>query len=448
MQSKVRLGDYCSKIGSGSTPRGGSSVYLDKGEYSLFRSQNIYNNGFSTNGLVYITSEAAEKLKNVTIFEDDILLNITGDSVARVCIAPSEFLPARVNQHVAIIRVNKKEFNSKFVRYYLSSSMMQKTMLSLASVGATRSALTKSMIEDFEIPKPELTIQKKIAHILSTLDDKIELNRKMNQTLEEMAQALFKSWFVDFDPAHARVTCKSEADLEAAATKLGISKEVLELFPSEFVESEMGTIPFGWEAKELGTLTNITSSKRIFSKEYVDSGIPFYRSKEIINLSKGDSITDILYISEDRFSEIKEKFAVPKAQDILITSVGTIGRIYLVPDDSSFYFKDGNLTWINDYKNISPVFIYYFLKSASAQRQIDSVLIGSTQKALTIVNINRLSVMMASKDVLDEFTIQAESIFAKISKNTEQTRILEKTRDTLLPKLLSGELDISNLELN
>jgi type I restriction enzyme, S subunit len=125
-----------------------------------------------------------------------------------------------------------------------------------------------------------------------------------------------------------------------------------------------------------------------------------------------------------------------------ITSVGTIGKIYLVPDDEPFYFKDGNLTWINDYKDITPVFVYNFLRSDNARRQIDSVLIGSTQKALTIVNINKLAIVKPSLVVLKEFTKQAQSIFNQITINTEQTRMLEKTRDTLLPKLLSGELDV------
>ena len=108
----VRLGDYCSKIGSGATPTGGKEAYLDKGEYSLIRSQNIYNNGFTPNGLAFISPEQAKKLDNVSVIEDDILLNITGDSVARVCLAPSKYLPARGNQHVAIIRPLPKTFDS------------------------------------------------------------------------------------------------------------------------------------------------------------------------------------------------------------------------------------------------------------------------------------------------------------------------------------------------
>lgn len=132
--SIVTLKDYCSKIGSGATPRGGSSVYLDEGEICLIRSQNIYNEGFSVDGLVYITEESADKLKNVIIEEDDILLNITGDSVARVCQVDNSYLPARVNQHVSIIRPDKHEYEPAFIRYFLASPMQQAHFLTSKAI--------------------------------------------------------------------------------------------------------------------------------------------------------------------------------------------------------------------------------------------------------------------------------------------------------------------------
>jgi type I restriction enzyme, S subunit len=115
---KIRLGDVCLKIGSGATPRGGSEVYLDSG-VSLIRSQNIYNEGFKRDGLVFINSRHAEELGNVVVQEGDVLLNITGDSVARSCQVPDQVLPARVNQHVAIIRPDAKLLDPAFLRYCL-----------------------------------------------------------------------------------------------------------------------------------------------------------------------------------------------------------------------------------------------------------------------------------------------------------------------------------------
>src|ERR1035437_3358440 len=197
----LRLGDACSKIGSGATPRGGSDVYLQDGPYSLIRSQNVYNEGFHREGLAFIGPKHAAALGNVEVLEGDVLLNITGDSVARACKVDPNVLPARVNQHVAIIRTDSRQLDARFLRYYLVSPEMQTRLLSWAGSGGTRNALTKGMIESFGVLAPrDVAEQRAIAHILGTLDDKIELNRRMNGTLEAMARALFNSWFVYFDP--------------------------------------------------------------------------------------------------------------------------------------------------------------------------------------------------------------------------------------------------------
>src|SRR5438132_14320480 len=142
--AQIRLGDVCTKIGSGATPLGGASVYLDAGEVALIRSQNVYNDGFHHNGLTYITTEHAEELSNVEVRRGDVLLNITGDSVARCCQVDPAILPARVNQHVAIVRPDPDKLNPRFLRYSLVSPAMQQRLLSWAASGGTRNALTKA----------------------------------------------------------------------------------------------------------------------------------------------------------------------------------------------------------------------------------------------------------------------------------------------------------------
>ena len=117
----LRLGDVCTKIGSGATPRGGKEVYLKDGPFALIRSQNVYNNRFNCDGLAFINHQQATELNNVEVFADDVLLNITGDSVARACQVKSDVLPARVNQHVAIIRPDPNKLSPRFLRYFLVS---------------------------------------------------------------------------------------------------------------------------------------------------------------------------------------------------------------------------------------------------------------------------------------------------------------------------------------
>ena len=242
------LGDVCTKIGSGATPRGGRDVYLAEGPYTLVRSQNVYNDGFHRDGLAFIGERHADELKNVEIFQEDVLLNITGDSVARVCQVAPDVLPARVNQHVAIIRPDSVNLDAGYLRYCLVTPEMQTLLLSWAGSGGTRNALTKGMIESLEIPLPALSEQRAIAHVLGTLDDKIELNRRMNETLEAMARALFKSWFVDFEPVRA----KMEGRWRPGESLPGLPAEHYDLFPDRLADSELGEVPEGWEVKTLG----------------------------------------------------------------------------------------------------------------------------------------------------------------------------------------------------
>ena len=189
---KCKLGDICTKIGSGATPRGGKDAYCDKG-ITLVRSQNVLDFSFSDSGLAFINEEQAAKLNNVEVLSGDVLLNITGDSVARACMMDDSFLPARVNQHVAIIRGKNDIVINRYLLYFLQ--WQKSHLLQLASGGATRNALTKGMIEQLEIELPSLEQQKTIVAILGSLDDKIALNNKINENLEQQAQALYHEWF-------------------------------------------------------------------------------------------------------------------------------------------------------------------------------------------------------------------------------------------------------------
>lgn len=175
-----KLRDICTKIGSGATPKGGKEAYIDGG-ISLIRSQNVLDFAFSYEGLVYISEEQAAKLGNVEIGFQDVLINITGDSVARACIVDDEVLPARVNQHVLIIRTDKEKALSSYVLYFLQ--LNKPYLLQLAASGATRNALTKKMIEELEINVPELGQQRKIVSLLEDIQEKIKLNNKINKNL-------------------------------------------------------------------------------------------------------------------------------------------------------------------------------------------------------------------------------------------------------------------------
>lgn len=186
----VKLGDVCSKIGSGATPRGGGAVYVDEG-IAFIRSQNVYDNEFSDDGLVHIDDEAAEQLKGVAVQQGDVLLNITGDSILRTCCAPVRVLPARVSQHVAIIRP-KHDLDSLFLQKYLTLPSVKEYMLG-HSAGGTRKAITKGHIQEFLVPVPPVEEQRAIADVLGALDDKIESNRRISATARSLCDAVFQA---------------------------------------------------------------------------------------------------------------------------------------------------------------------------------------------------------------------------------------------------------------
>lgn len=145
----------------------------------------------------------------------------------------------------------------------------------------------------------------------------------------------------------------------------------------------------------LGNLINISSSKRIFAREYKKSGIPFYRSKEIIEKFNRNKVTQELFISKEKYKEIKSKYGVPLEGDLLLTSVGTLGIPYIVKKEE-FYFKDGNLTWFKNFKKLNNIYLYYWFFSKEAISQINSKQIGSTQKALTITNLKDFKISLPS----------------------------------------------------
>ena len=430
----VPLGNYCSKIGSGATPRGGSSVYLDEGDISLIRSQNIYNDGFKSDGLVYITEDAAQKLKNVIVEKNDVLLNITGDSVARVCLAKDKYLPARVNQHVAIIRPDTNEFDPRYLRYLLSSSSMQNLLLTIASAGATRNALTKNMIETLDVPKPPIDVQVEIANNLESLDKKNELNRQTNQTLEQIAQAIFKSWFVDFEPVKAKIQAKQNGQDQERAAICAISGKLLDeleqlstetqqqlkttaaLFPDALVESELGEIPEGWGMQKVEDVTELAYGKALKKTDRVKGEFPVYGSGGLTGTHN-----ELLV----------------KGPGIIVGRKGTVGSLYwednpFFPIDTVFYVKCKN--------NMTLPFLFYLFQTLGlGDMNTDAAVPGLNRN-----NVYRLELPKFPRELVKEYTIIVGKIRDKIKAINDEVSTLEDIRDLLLPKLLSGDISLNN----
>ena len=188
-----------------------------------------------------------------------------------------------------------------------------------------------------------------------------------------------------------------------------------------------------WREYKLGDIAEITSSKRIFYSEYVENGVPFYRSKEIIDLFNRRDIQTELYITEKRFKEIEEKFGVPNADDILLTSVGSLGIPYKVKPKDKFYFKDGNLTWFRnlDKNKIIPDFLFTWLSSNVGKQKLDKISIGSTQAALTISGLKTIEILLPDLKTQIAIASVLSSLDDKIDLLHRQNATLEKMAETL-----------------
>jgi type I restriction enzyme S subunit len=421
----IRLGDVCAKIGSGATPRGGSDVYLSSGPFALIRSQNVYNDGFHHDGLAYIGEQHASELTNVEVLEGDVLLNITGDSVARACQVDPRVLPARVNQHVAIIRPDPGKLDPRFLRYFLVSPEMQATLLSWAGSGGTRNALTKAMIESFEVPVPEdIGEQRAIAHILGTLDDKIELNRRVSETLEAMARALFKSWFVDFDPVRAK----------AEGRDPGLPRPLADLFPSRLVDSELGEIPEGWEAGRLGDVAE--HSRRGAKPESIDAHVPYIalehmprRSITLSEWSAADGLESNKFAFEKGeilFGKLRPYFH--KVGVAPINGVCSTDIVVVTPRPPAWFG-----------------FVLGHVSSAEFVEYTDAASIGTKMPRTRWADMACYEVVLPPEPVAGAFTGLVQPSVERMIAGIHETRALAALRDALLPKLISGELRVSDV---
>lgn len=181
-----------------------------------------------------------------------------------------------------------------------------------------------------------------------------------------------------------------------------------------------------WEQVRLGQIVEILSSKRVFASDYSPDGVPFWRGKEVVELSAGREISTELYISEDTYQTLGKKIGFPKAGDILLTSVGTLGRAYMLTGADRIYFKDGNLTWFRNYsKRLHPSWLLYWMRSEVGQSSFERTKIGSTQQALTIINLKSLAVSLPSLPEQRSIAATLGALDDKIELNRKMNATLE-----------------------
>ena len=363
--------------------------------------------------------------------------------------------PSVTNQQINTIAVDESRFNAEFVYYDLSVRQQE---LKAAASGSATPILNKGHFSAFEISIPPRATQDKIAEILGKLDDRIAVNRRINQTLEAMAQAIFQSWFVDFYPVKAKIAAKAEGrdPLRAAMSAIcgksdpeldGLSPEQYDLlaataamFPDEMKESELGSIPKEWTLQSAETLAEVGIGKTPPRKEpqWFTEGEGDWRWVSIRDM--GASGVFQQRSSEFLTADAVSRFNVRVVPDrtVLLSFKLTIGRVAIsdgpmVTNEAIAHFKlPSNAT-------ISSEYLYLYLKV------FDYSTLGSTSSIADAVNsktIRELPIVVASGDVIDRFTKSVAPLFEEMRNRQNEIASLGATRDALLPKLLSGEIEV------
>lgn len=410
----VKLSEITSKIGSGATPSGGSSVYSDNG-ISFIRSQNVLDMAFSNNGLVFVNEEQAYELRNVAIESGDILLNITGDSVARSCVVPENILPARVNQHVSIIRCKDKN-DSEYLGFYLQ--YLKPYLLKICRVGGTRNALTKESIGKLPILYP-IDRQEKV-RILTLINRKIAINNQINTQLEQMAKTLYDYWFVQFDfPDENGKPYKSSGG---------------EMVYNDTLKRE---IPKGWEVKSLGEVEpNIITGKTpsTQNEEFFNGNIPFITIGDIRN-------NMFIFQTEQKLSktgaESQSSKYLPK-DSLCVSCIATVGLIGFTTQKSQTNQQINSIIFKNKYNG--PYF-YFYLK--------DYFFVSKAKTGNTFANMNKgdfanIKMIYPSSNIIEKFFQNIVYSFQKIKNLQKQNQQLTQLRDFLLPMLMNGQVGVGD----
>jgi len=411
----------------------------------------------------FLTEEKAEELKSSQAVKRDLVITHRG-TIGQVCIIPDDakFEKYIVSQSQLKVTLDEDVVDPYFVNYFFQSHIGQHRLLANASqVGVPAIAKASTSVKEILVPVPPLPEQKAIAHILGTLDDKIELNRRMNATLEGMAQALFKSWFVDFDPVIDNALAAGNPIPDELAPRAEVRKNALAngttqqgsvdhptlsdpkaLFPAAFkFTEELGWIPEGWEIKHIGDIANVVDC--LHSKKPDQINEETGRVLLQLNNICDDGILDLqkkYYIKEEDYQKWISRIEVTEG-DCVITNVGRVGAVSIVPP--GFNGAIGrNITAIRLKADTRyRAFLITLLTSQYMEEEIRlRTDVGTILDALNVKSIPHLRFASGGQKIFESFERLILPILIKRQKTKSDSLVLAKLRDTLLPKLISGEL--------
>ncbi|HRD01043.1 MAG TPA: restriction endonuclease subunit S [Candidatus Saccharicenans sp.] len=396
------------------------------------------------NGRVHIESsertlsiKGAESIKSCLLPPGSVMMSC----IATVGKCGITTKPSFTNQQINSV-IPKNEFDSRFLYYVFTQ--ISKQIESAGSGGSVYTNLSKKRFSDIEINIPaDIREQQAIAHILGTLDDKIDLNRRMNETLEQMARAIFKSWFVDFEPVRAKMSGR----WKKGESLPGLPAHLWDLFPDRLVPSELGDIPEGWI---IGTIKDVLSELVTGARPKggaVLSGVPSIGAENIIGLGHYDYSKE-KYIPEEFFKQLESRRANVQNGDVLLYKDGAyIGRKTYF--DCSFPHKKCAINehvfilrtknrWVQRY-------LFLWLDLPAITQEIVALNSNSAQPGINQAGVNGLPLLQPLDEIVNEFDQIVKPIFDRIFKNCLESLSLSLVRDALLPKLIGEAIQLNDI---
>ena len=407
---EVKLGDVCDVITKGTTPSNIGDSFVDEG-IKFIRSEMLGRDKYINNsGFLFISEETHQRLRRSQLKEKDILFSMAGVYLGKTAILRKEDVPSNTNQAVAIIRVNGTKADVEYIYYCLNHPHIVKTVNASCAQSAQPNINLKQ-IGEISFLTPPLGIQQRIASILSSLDDKIAVNKKICENLEAQAQAMFKHWFVDFAPFK----------------------------DGKFVESELGLIPEGWRVGTLGEIC--TTNKRTLSSKNIPDVIEYLDTGNI-TANRIDNI-QLLYKGQDKIPSRAKRLV--SEGDIIYSTVRPNQRHYgILPNPSDSLVVSTGFVVITANWSGYRYFIYNFLIQNAVVETLQAI--GeqsvSTYPSINASDIESLRVIIPKMEDVDKFAEICCNIYCDIDNLEKESIRLATLRDTLLPKLMSREIKV------
>lgn len=406
------------------------SEFSDVGHCLFLNAGNVTTDGFKFNDCVFITAEKDSLLRKGKLVRNDIVLTTRGTVGNTAYFDDSvPFDNVRINSGMVIFRATGPTLHPRYLYFFVRSALFHEQVEALRT-GSAQPQLPIRDINRIEIPLPPPITQQAIAHILGSLDDKIETNRKMNETLEAMARAIFKSWFVDFDPVHAKAAGRKPHGMDSATAAL---------FPDSFVDSPLGKIPKGWHVAPFSEAIEVNPTRSL-SKNTV---VPYVDMQNMPTAGHRPlGWIDRPFGSGMRFMNGDTLVA-------RITPCLENGKTAFVD-----FLEEGQVAWgSTEYIVIRPKlplpleFGYYLARSDDFRTFVIFNMTGSSGRQRAPANcFNRYDIVVPTKEVAAAFGSIVPPLMREITSNDNQSRALAEICNTLLPKLLSGELRIKDAE--